>query len=87
MKKKKFGGATRVGVVISTKMDKTAVVMVERKFIHPLYKATVVKRRKYKAHDENNVCQVGDVVLIRESRPISKTKRWRVSKILKKAKT
>ena len=85
MKKKKFGGAKRVGVVISTKMDKTAVVLVERKFIHPLYKTPVVKKKKYKAHDERNMCQVGDFVLIRECRPISKTKRWRVSKILKKS--
>lgn len=71
------------GVVISDKMDKTVVVSVERIFQHPLYKKTIKTKKKYKAHDEDNKCKVGDVVEIIESRPISKTKRWRVLRIIK----
>lgn len=71
------------GTVISDKMDKTVVVSVERVFQDPLYKKTIKSRKKYKAHDENNSCKVGDRVEIIESRPLSKTKRWRVLRIFK----
>ncbi len=71
------------GTVISDKMDKTVVVSVERVFQHPLYKKTIKTTKKYKAHDEENKCRVGDVVEIIESRPISKTKRWKVLRIFK----
>jgi len=73
-----------VGTVVSDKMDKTIVVLVERLVKHQLYQKYVRRRNKFSAHDENNSCQVGDKVLITESRPISRTKRWRVSKIIEK---
>jgi small subunit ribosomal protein S17 len=78
---------TQTGVVISDKMDKTVVVQVDRLVKHPVYKKYVRRRAKYKAHDENNSCQKGDRVVIRESRPLSKTKRWQVSQIVEKAVT
>ncbi|MGC8972121.1 MAG: 30S ribosomal protein S17 [bacterium] len=71
-----------LGVVVSNKMDKTVVVAVERRFHHPLYKKAIKKVKKYKAHDEENKCQIGDIVLIRETRPLSKEKRWRVVRII-----
>lgn len=71
------------GTVVSDKMDKTVVVSVERVFQHPLYKKTIKTRKKYKAHDEENICQLGDMVEIIESSPISKTKRWKVLRIVK----
>lgn len=71
------------GTVVSDKMDKTVVVSVERVFQHPFYKKTIKTRKKYKAHDEENICQIGDTVEIIESRPISKTKRWKVLRIVK----
>lgn len=64
------------GTVVSDKNDKTVVVQVERRFTHPLFKKTVRQTKKYKAHDENNNCKVGDVIWIQESRPISKDKCW-----------
>lgn len=70
------------GKVISDKMDKTVVVAVTRTFQHPLYKKTVKKITKFKAHDEENRCKIGDIVQIIESRPISKNKRWQVIKIV-----
>lgn len=70
------------GTVTSDKMDKTVVVQVERSFRHPLYGKVVRSHRKYVAHDEDNQCRVGDTVSIRESRPLSKTKRWVVEQIL-----
>ncbi len=73
-----------IGRVVSDKMDKTVVVLVERRFPHPLYKKVITKRKKYKAHDRNNECRVGDLVRIRESRPLSKTKRWVVVEILER---
>ena len=76
---------TQTGVVISDKMDKTVLVQVDRLVRHPMYKKYVRRRAKYVAHDETNSCKVGDRVLIRETRPFSKTKRWRVSEILEKA--
>lgn len=74
-----------VGNVISDKMDKTVVVIVERLVKHRLYHKYVKRRSKFAAHDENNTCRVGDKVMIIQSRPLSKTKRWRISKVLKKA--
>ncbi len=71
------------GSVVSDKMDKTVVVSVERIFQHPLYKKIIKTKKKYKAHDEENRCRIGDVVEIIESRPISKTKRWKVLRIVK----
>jgi small subunit ribosomal protein S17 len=76
----------RVGLVVSDKMDKTVTVIVERKTRHPLYKRVIKKTKKFKAHDEDNKCQEGDKVKIMETRPLSKTKRWRVVEIIEKAK-
>lgn len=73
------------GVVTSDKMDKTVVVSVERSFRHPLYGKVVRSGKKYVAHDENNQCRMGDRVAIRESRPLSRTKRWVVESILERA--
>ena len=77
---------TRVGIVTSDKMDKTVVVTIKDKVRHPLYNKIVDKSVKYKAHDENNECGVGDKVQIMECRPYSKDKRWRVVEIVEKAK-
>jgi len=71
------------GKVLSNKMDKTVVVAVTRTFQHPLYGKTIRKSTKFKAHDEGNICNIGDRVQIVESRPISKDKRWQVLKIIK----
>ncbi|MEO2082943.1 MAG: 30S ribosomal protein S17 [Desulfurobacteriaceae bacterium] len=76
----------RIGVVVSDKMDKTVVVRVTREFRHPVYGKRVKLSKKYMAHDENNQCQVGDVVKIMETRPLSRHKRWRVVEIIEKAK-
>ena len=72
----------RVGVVVSTKMDKTAVVAVENRSPHPKYRKIVVKTKKFKAHDPENKCQEGERVRMRETRPLSKTKRWEIKDIL-----
>ncbi|SDF50624.1 30S ribosomal protein S17 [Sporolituus thermophilus] len=77
---------TRIGKVVSDKMDKTVVVAVERLEQHPLYNKAVKKTSKFKAHDENNECREGDTVKIMETRPLSKEKRWRVVEILERAK-
>ena len=77
---------TRVGTVVSDKMDKTVVVATVDNVRHPLYKKIVKRTVKLKAHDEANECRVGDRVEVTETRPLSKDKRWRVSKILEKAK-
>ena len=74
-----------IGTVVSNKMDKSIVVLVERLVKHRLYKKYIRKRSKFSAHDEKNTCQVGDKVLITESRPLSRTKKWRLSKIVEKA--
>lgn len=74
------------GLIVGDKMDKTAVVEVEDRKKHPLYGKVMRSTKKYKAHDENNQCGVGDRVSIMETRPLSKTKRWRVVEILEKAK-
>ena len=77
---------TRTGKVVSDKMDKTVVVAVIDNVRHPLYKKIVKRTVKFKAHDENNACGIGDTVMIMETRPISKDKRWRVVEIIEKAK-
>ena len=77
---------TRVGKVISDKMDKTIVVAVEDRVAHPLYKKIIKRTYKLKAHDENNECGVGDRVKVMETRPLSKDKRWRLVEIIEKAK-
>ena len=76
----------RVGLVVSDKMDKTVVVEVTDKRKHPLYKKTITRPVKFKAHDENNACGIGDKVRIVETRKLSRTKNWRVSEIIEKAK-
>ena len=75
---------TRVGRVVSDKMDKTVVVAVETHKRHPLYKKMIKRSVKYRAHDENNRCQLGDTVMIVETRPLSRQKRWRVAEIITK---
>jgi small subunit ribosomal protein S17 len=75
----------RIGTVVSNKMQKTIVVAVEDKFRHPLYGKIIKRTKKYKVHDENNICNVGDIVKIMETRPLSKEKRWRLVEIVKKA--
>ena len=77
---------TRVGRVVSDKMDKTIVVAIEDSVQHPLYKKTMKRTYKLKAHDENNECGIGDTVEVMETRPLSKDKRWRVVEIIEKAK-
>lgn len=77
---------TRTGVVVSDKMDKTVVVAVIDNVRNPLYKKIVKRTVKFKAHDETNACGIGDTVMIMETRPISKDKRWRVVEIIEKAK-
>lgn len=77
---------TRIGVVVSNKMDKTITVAIERKVQHPIYRKYFKKTKKMQAHDEQNTCGVGDVVKIMETRPLSKTKRWRLVEIVEKAK-
>ena len=77
---------TRVGRVVSNKMDKTIVVAIEDNVRHPLYKKIVKRTIKLKAHDENNECKIGDTVKVMETRPLSKDKRWRLVNVLEKAK-
>jgi small subunit ribosomal protein S17 len=77
---------TRTGVVKSNKMDKTITVTVERRVKHPIYGKFVKKTTSFHAHDEKNECTIGDVVKIMESRPLSKTKRWRLVEVIEKAK-
>lgn len=77
---------TRIGRVVSDKMDKTIVVAVEDKVRHPLYGKTINRTKKFKAHDENNECTINDIVKIMETRPLSKDKRWRLVQIIEKAK-
>ncbi|MBT8232423.1 MAG: 30S ribosomal protein S17 [Saprospiraceae bacterium] len=76
----------RIGVVTSTKMDKTITISVERKIKHPIYGKFVKKTKKFVAHDEKNDCNEGDIVKIIESRPLSKRKRWRLVEIIERAK-
>jgi len=76
---------TMVGTVVSDRMDKTIVVLVQRLVKHPLYQKYVRRRARYKAHDEKNACRLGDRVLIMETRPLSREKRWRVKEVLQRA--
>lgn len=78
--------AVRIGQVVSSKMDKTVVVTVSRRFPHPLYKRIITRTTRLVAHDEANECREGDVVKVMSVRPLSKTKRWRVTEIVEKAK-
>ena len=75
----------RTGIVVSNKMDKTVAVAVYRTTKHPLYKKYIKKRVRFKAHDEANACQVGDTVILQETRPLSRDKRWRVVEVIEKA--
>ena len=77
---------TRIGKVVSDKMDKTIVVLVETRAKHPLYKKVVRRTYKLKSHDENNDCNIGDTVRVMETRPLSKDKRWRLVEIIERAK-
>ena len=77
---------TRIGQVVSDKMDKTIVVAIEDSVHHPLYKKTMKRTLKLKAHDENNECGIGDTVEVMETRPLSKDKRWRLVRVIEKAK-
>jgi small subunit ribosomal protein S17 len=77
---------TRIGVVTSNRMDKTVTVSVERRVKHPIYGKFVKKTTKFHAHDEKNECTIGDTVRIMETRPLSKTKRWRLVEVVEKAK-
>ena len=75
----------RVGVVVSNKMNKTVIVKVTRHAEHPLYGKRLIKAKKYVAHDEENICKIGDQIRIRETRPLSRTKRWEFVEIVRKA--
>ncbi|MGI6513022.1 MAG: 30S ribosomal protein S17 [Syntrophomonadales bacterium] len=77
----------KIGKVVSNKMDKTVTVRIDSVVQHSLYRKTIRRSKKYKAHDENNQCNIGDLVKIMETRPLSKHKRWRVVEVLEKAKT
>ena len=85
MSDKKIARKTKVGSVISNKMDKSVVVQVDRRIRHKLYGKYISKRVKYMADDPKNVCNIGDVVLIEECRPLSKNKRWRVRSVVEQA--
>ena len=86
MEEKRNNRKTKIGVVVSDKMDKTCVVSVVSNVKHPLYKKVVKVTKKFKAHDENNECKIGDTVEIMETRPISKTTHFRLLRIVEKAK-
>ena len=75
----------RIGYVVSDKMDKTVVVEIERRFIDPIYKKIIKRKKRYKAHDEQNECSIGDKVILMETRPLSRDKRWRVVSIINQA--
>jgi small subunit ribosomal protein S17 len=75
----------KVGIVVSNKMQKTIVVKVESRYPHPIYSKTMTKTRKYLAHDETGECNIGDQVLVQECRPLSKRKRWTLTKVLSKS--
>ena len=83
---RKSGRKTRIGKVVSDKMDKTIVVAIETRVPHPLYKKIIKRTYKLKAHDENNDCSSGDTVRVMETRPLSKDKRWRLVEVIEKAK-
>ena len=75
----------KIGIVVSNKMQKTIVVKVESRYSHPIYSKTMVKTKKYVAHDESGQCNIGDQVLVQETRPLSKRKRWKLVKVLSKS--
>jgi small subunit ribosomal protein S17 len=75
----------KIGIIVSNKMQKTVVVKVESRYSHPIYSKIMIKTRKYLAHDEMNECSIGDQVLVQECRPLSKKKRWSVTKIISKS--
>ena len=75
----------KIGIVISNKMQKTVVVKVESRYSHPIYSKTMIKTKKYLAHDEMSECNIGDKVLVTECRPLSKKKRWAISKIISRS--
>jgi small subunit ribosomal protein S17 len=75
----------RIGIVVSTKMQKTIVVKIENRYSHPIYSKTMLKTKKYLVHDEMGECNIGDQVLVQESRPLSKRKRWKLAKIISKS--
>tara|TARA_B100000795_G_scaffold267976_1_gene253948 strand:- start:1009 stop:1263 length:255 start_codon:yes stop_codon:yes gene_type:complete len=75
----------RIGIVVSNKMQKTLVVNVESRFPHPIYSKTMIRTKKYVVHDENNDCNIGDQILIKECRPLSRRKRWTLEKIISKS--
>lgn len=85
MAKERGQSKSRIGIVVSDKMDKTVVVKVDNLVKHPVYKKYIKRRVTFKAHDETNACKTGDKVLIVESRPLSKDKRWRVREIIEKS--
>ncbi|MGI6784653.1 MAG: 30S ribosomal protein S17 [Aminivibrio sp.] len=85
MEERKAHRKIRTGTVVSDKMDKTVVVRVTRHKEHPLYGKRIIRAKKYTAHDENNECRVGDLVVIGETRPLSKTKRWALLEIVRRA--
>jgi small subunit ribosomal protein S17 len=84
--KNKRNRKTLVGTVVSDKMEKTIVIRIDRRKLHPLYKKYITRTKKIKAHDEGNLCQIGDIVKVIESRPLSKDKRWNLLEVLEKAK-
>ena len=86
VKEERGSRKTLVGTVVSNRMEKTIVVRIDRRTLHPLYKKYITRTKKLKAHDEGNLCQIGDLVKVVESRPLSKEKRWRLMEILEKAK-
>jgi len=86
VKEKQRNRKTLVGTVVSNKMEKTIVVRIERRKLHPLYKKYITRSKKIKAHDKGNLCRIGDLVKVIESRPLSKEKRWCLLEILEKAK-
>lgn len=86
VKKRVTSRKSRIGVVVSSKMDKSVVVAIEKRVKHPLYKKFFKKTTKFMAHDEKNECGIGDTVKIMETRPLSKNKRWRLVEIVEKAK-
>ena len=85
-KTEKRNRKTLIGTVVSNKMEKTIVIRIERRKLHPLYKKYITRTKKIKAHDEGNLCQIGDLVKVIESRPLSKDKRWSLVEVLEKAK-
>ena len=84
--KNKRNRKTLVGTVVSDRMEKTIVIRIERRKLHPLYKKYITRTKKIKAHDEGNLCKIGDLVKVIESRPLSKDKRWNLLEVLEKAK-